>query len=203
MTVQRIFLTPETYKTLFYKANQMLLSIYNKYFIVRKEFNYKLPITLEVLSDYSAKNNNNIGFTNTYLTDFHPIAEGIQTDNANRAIIYTLTDIYFLTGIWYNYFSLLTNYTSDSHKNIGNVNNELANYIFRLAHKYMTVQNDNKKDSRDINTSINLSWLSYEENVFNSLNYINKDIDRQTYHKLVNLALTNKLGLQELYYIKD
>lgn len=189
-----MYITDENYNILFNVAYNSLNTLISYYPIIKPSFSKNLSFTLDVFGSYKV----NKGALANKIGNYFSIKKVEETDNANREIIYTLADTYFLTAIWYNAFKLATNYQDSNAKKIGNANNDLASYLKNLIYKYKLGSDFNKQDTRDIGASIGMSWTVYADMVNESLAYINAR-DKQAYYKLVNIAITEKLGLSPIY----
>jgi hypothetical protein len=196
--MKKAILNESNYPILFYKAYNLLMSMYNAYPVIQSSFSNNIQDTITCFKHNGSKNNklSKILFKNYFSFLIVP-----ENDVANRQILFGLADTYFLTGVWYNIFSLVNSYNNSNSKLIGKANNNLADYTKQLIYTYTLGIDSNKSDKRDIGSEICMSWLSYEELVIDSLNLVKDEII--TYRKLVNIALTVKLGINALYITKE
>lgn len=187
-------LTKDNYTSLFGKSFSIVASMSEYYPLVVPDFNNKLSLYMNTFCEYGIKNdvNDNL-FKDKF--KFNELAEG---DNANRQVIFALSDAYFISCIWYNSFKLFTKYKDKDSKTIGQANDQLAEYTKDLIHLYST----HKATRRDIKPAIGSAWLTYEELVSKSLSY-STWYDLNTYRGLVNTALNTKLGLESIYTMEE
>lgn len=193
--MSEVYLTENNFKALFKQAYNLLSDVETYYPIVMPRF-YTIADTL---SEYKELGKANEQFQSHYLANSFEVKQLPDDDRANRQVIYSLTDSYFLACVWYNMFKYVTNYDdSIFRKKLGKANDELAEFTKEIIRDYELGSEMNKIDKRGIANGICMSWVSYESKVMSSLSYTNLDIS-ETYHNIVNTALTDKLGLTEVY----
>ena len=189
-----IYLNIENKGGLFQKSYKIITDVINTYPIVRADFENNLALTLDTFSQYSC----NDEYYDTYLKPFFKVKFATDTDEANRSIIYNLTDAYFISCAWYNELKLATKIKGNDYKELGRANACLATYINKLITKYKRGSSTNKNDLRDLNEAVGMSWLAYEDKVKKSLEYV-PNFDEIEYHELVNTVLGQKLHLSPIY----
>lgn len=193
-------LTAKNYNTLFSFASSKLVNLMNMYPELKSSFNSELHSTIELFNKFQPMDSN---FSGEYLVDMFNDTELDHNDQANRQVIFTLANCYFLTGVWYTEFRQVTGFTNvkELNREIGVANNILADYTKNTIHRYTLATDELKLDKRNIGNEICMSWLTYEDRVLDSLDYMS-DKDVTEYHNLVNIALHKKLGLNQIYFMK-
>lgn len=190
-------ITDDNYKNLFSFAVNRIDLLYDYYPIVSADFNKHLSEVEDIYRAYTADLIADDDFIKV-LSDRFSISKMPNNDVANRQIIYTLADVYFMTSIWYNIFKLVTGFKDVDSAKIGKANSKLADYLRNLINRYNTGSSIYKQDSRDVGKEIGMSWITYEELVKESLAYTD-NFNIKQYRKLVNIALLDKLGLSSIY----
>lgn len=186
-------LSSQNYRVLFYGADKLMSTLYEYYSAIRPSFDNKLFEVRECFHRYSKIDER---FIKSYLKQRLEVTKLPEDDFANRQIIYKLGDSYFMSCIWYGMFNYATGYKGKEFSVVGKANDILANYIKDLIASY-SLGGSKIADDRDIGKELSMSWLSYENSVRNSLYYTFFDI--KVYHDIVNVALSKKLGLSEIY----
>lgn len=192
-----ISITDNNYKNLFSFAVNRIDLLYDYYPIVSADFNKHLSDVEDIYRAYTADLIADDDFIKV-LSDRFSISKMPNNDVANRQIIYTLADVYFMTSIWYNIFKLVTGFKDVDSAKIGKANSKLADYLRNLINRYNTGSSIYKQDNRDVGKEIGMSWITYEELVKESLAYTD-NFNIKQYRKLVNIALLDKLGLSSIY----
>lgn len=193
--MSKVYLTENNCKALFSQAYNLLLDVESYYPVIMPSF-YNISDTI---AEYKKLAKPNEQFQEQYLVDTFKVKKLSDDDRANRQIIYTLTDSYFLACVWYNLFSYVTGYNDNFFREkLGTANDTLADFTKDTIRNYELGSDMNKIDKRSITTGIGMSWVAYESKVLSSLSYTKQDL-AETYHNIVNAALADKLGLNEVY----
>lgn len=193
--MSKVYLTENNCRALFSQAYNLLLDVESYYPVIMPSF-YNISDTI---AEYKKLAKPNEQFQKQYLVDTFKVRKLSDDDRANRQIIYTLTDSYFLACVWYNLFSYVTGYNDNFFREkLGTANDTLADFTKNTIRNYELGSDMNKIDKRSITTGIGMSWVAYESKVLNSLAYTKQDL-AETYHNIVNAALADKLGLNEVY----
>lgn len=193
--MSKVYLTENNCRALFNQAYNLLLDVESYYPIIMPSF-YNISDTI---AEYKKLAKPNEQFQEQYLVDTFKVKKLSDDDRANRQIIYTLTDSYFLACVWYNLFSYVTGYNDNFFREkLGTANDTLADFTKNTIRNYELGSDMNKIDKRSITTGIGMSWVAYESKVLSSLSYTKQDL-AETYHNIVNAALADKLGLNEVY----
>lgn len=196
--MSKVYLTENNCRALFSQAYNLLLDVESYYPVIMPSF-YSISDTIV---EYKKLAKPNERFQEQYLVDTFKVKKLSDDDRANRQIIYTLTDSYFLACVWYNLFSYVTGYNDNFFREkLGTANDTLADFTKNTIRNYDLGSDMNKIDKRSITTGIGMSWVAYESKVLSSLAYTKQDLS-ETYHNIVNAALTDKLGLNEVYQPK-
>lgn len=190
-------LNVNNYKSLFAEAGNLLDKVYNFYPVIRPEFDKNIG---SVISFYHSIGQPSEKFYLKYIKDISDISKLAETDLANRQVIFALADSYFIACVWYNIFELTTSFSSYKDREIGKNNEKLAKYTKNLIKEYTLGSPTYMTDDRKIDKEIGSAWLSYESLVTESLSYA--EFSPMAYHKLVNVALEQKLGLDTIYQEK-
>lgn len=193
--MSKVYLTENNCRALFSQAYNLLLDVESYYPVIMPSF-YNISDTI---AEYKKLAKPNEQFQEQYLVDTFKVKKLSDDDRANRQIIYTLTDSYFLACVWYNLFSYVTDYNDNFFREkLGTANDTLADFAKDTIRNYELGSDMNKIDKRSITTGIGMSWVAYESKVLSSLAYTEQDL-AETYHNIVNAALADKLGLNEVY----
>lgn len=193
--MSKVYLTENNCRALFSQAYNLLLDVESYYPVIMPSF-YSISDTI---AEYKKLAKPNEQFQEQYLVDTFKVKKLSDDDRANRQIIYTLTDSYFLACVWYNLFSYVTGYNDNFFREkLGTANDTLADFTKDTIRNYELGSDMNKIDKRSITTGIGMSWVAYESKVLSSLSYTKQDL-AETYHNIVNAALADKLGLNEVY----
>lgn len=193
--MSKVYLTENNCRALFSQAYNLLLDVESYYPVIMPSF-YNISDTIV---EYKKLAKPNEQFQEQYLVDTFKVKKLSDDDRANRQIIYTLTDSYFLACVWYNLFSYVTGYNDNFFREkLGTANDTLADFTKDTIRNYELGSDMNKIDKRSITTGIGMSWVAYESKVLSSLSYTKQDL-AETYHNIVNAALADKLGLNEVY----
>lgn len=193
--MSKVYLTENNCRALFSQAYNLLLDVESYYPVIMPSF-YNISDTIV---EYKKLAKPNEQFQEQYLVDTFKVKKLSDDDRANRQIIYTLTDSYFLACVWYNLFSYVTGYNDNFFREkLGTANDTLADFTKNTIRNYELGSDMNKIDKRSITTGIGMSWVAYESKVLSSLSYTKQDL-AETYHNIVNAALADKLGLNEVY----
>lgn len=193
--MSKVYLTENNCRALFSQAYNLLLDVESYYPVIMPSF-YNISDTI---TEYKKLAKPNEQFQEQYLVDTFNVKKLSDDDRANRQIIYTLTDSYFLACVWYNLFSYVTGYNDNFFREkLGTANDTLADFTKDTIRNYELGSDMNKIDKRSITTGIGMSWVAYESKVLSSLSYTKQDL-AETYHNIVNAALADKLGLNEVY----
>lgn len=193
--MSKVYLTENNCRALFSQAYNLLLDVESYYPVIMPSF-YNISDTI---TEYKKLAKPNEQFQEQYLVDTFKVKKLSDDDRANRQIIYTLTDSYFLACVWYNLFSYVTGYNDNFFREkLGTANDTLADFTKDTIRNYELGSDMNKIDKRSITTGIGMSWVAYESKVLSSLSYTKQDL-AETYHNIVNAALADKLGLNEVY----
>ena len=193
--MSKVYLTENNCRALFSQAYNLLLDVESYYPVIMPSF-YNISDTI---TEYKKLAKPNEQFQEQYLVDTFKVKKLSDDDRANRQIIYTLTDSYFLACVWYNLFSYVTGYNDNFFREkLGTANDTLADFTKDTIRNYDLGSDMNKIDKRSITTGIGMSWVAYESKVLSSLAYTKQDL-AETYHNIVNAALADKLGLNEVY----
>lgn len=196
--MSKVYLTENNCRALFSQAYNLLLDVESYYPVIMPSF-YSISDTI---AEYKKLAKPNEQFQKHYLVDTFKVKKLSDDDRANRQIIYTLTDSYFLACVWYNLFSYVTDYNDNFFREkLGTANDTLADFTKDTIRNYELGSDMNKIDKRSITTGIGMSWVVYESKVLSSLSYTKQDL-AETYHNIVNAALADKLGLNEVYQPK-
>lgn len=196
--MSKVYLTENNCRALFSQAYNLLLDVESYYPVIMPSF-YSISDTI---AEYKKLAKPNEQFQKHYLVDTFKVKKLSDDDRANRQIIYTLTDSYFLACVWYNLFSYVTDYNDNFFREkLGTANDTLADFTKDTIRNYELGSDMNKIDKRSITTGIGMSWVAYESKVLSSLSYTKQDL-AETYHNIVNAALADKLGLNEVYQPK-
>lgn len=190
-------LDTSNFRVLFAQADKLLSKVYNYYPAIRTSFDRNISSTLNFYHNYG-KDNEQIA--SHYFNDILNINKQPENDFANRQVIFALSDSYFIACVWYNAFEITYNYKNAKDKQIGQANEQLAKFAKETISRYIKAPLAYKIDDRDIDKEIGMSWLSYEQLVTKSLN---SKLNENDYHRLVNIALANKLGLSTIYQDKE
>lgn len=193
--MSKVYLTENNCRALFSQAYNLLLDVESYYPVIMPSF-YNISDTIV---EYKKLAKPNEQFQEQYLVDTFKVKKLSDDDRANRQIIYTLTDSYFLACVWYNLFSYVTGYNDNFFREkLGTANDTLADFTKDTIRNYELGSDMNKIDKRSITTGIGMSWVAYESKVLSSLSYTKQGL-AETYHNIVNAALADKLGLNEVY----
>lgn len=196
--MSKVYLTENNCRALFSQAYNLLLDVESYYPVIMPSF-YNISSTM---TEYKELAKSNEQFQAQYLADSFKVKKLSDDDRANRQIIYTLTDSYFLACVWYNLFSYVTGYNDAFFKeDLGKANDTLADFTKATIRRYELGSEMNKIDKRSITNGIGMSWVAYENKVLSSLAYTKQNLT-ETYHNIVNAALTDKLGLAKVYQPK-
>lgn len=196
--MSKVYLTENNCRALFSQAYNLLLDVESYYPVIMPSF-YNISDTV---AEYKKLAKPNEQFQKQYLVDTFKVKKLSDDDRANRQIIYTLTDSYFLACVWYNLFSYVTGYNDNFFREkLGAANDTLADFTKDTIRNYELGSDMNKIDKRSITTGIGMSWVAYESKVLSSLSYTKQDL-AETYHNIVNAALADKLGLNEVYQLR-